>query len=631
MNFSRTNKLLILLLLLMLAGSSLQLRAQTILETITLDDAPISFSDFSKMGSGYATTIQGAFSASDGNSYSGWTKGSVKYVSSDNKKVAQFGTANTGWLKSPKIESKYGFTVTVNYSSTTGSQLKIGSESAVTGPKEATASTDGIGLTISASTSSTSTTFTITNAGSSLLYVSKITITPNASSTGGSEGTKMPAGISFAQESYTATLGQTFASPVLINPNSLKDITYTSSDEKVATVDVSGNVSLLAAGTTTITAAFTGNNTYAAGSTSYTLTVLAATTAIANTFYKPITKTDALVDGNICLLYCPNSNLMASSFNIESSWLSSSNEVTLENGCYTGEVNADALPYEITITQDKGIYALYTSGVYLAPYTDITKFAMYSTAKYSWDISFKSTGSVTIQNNQETTTLRSIYFDKSNSSFNNATSGSAVQLFQKQTTLQLKESAQGWGTFYNKDFAYEMPQGVKGYFVTLDENKNLSLTLAYDAGAPVPQGTPLLLYGKTGTYHPVVINKAITSADGTNYMKGERDENGKTCGGTDYVYYKLTVDDSGNNIGFYYGADDGAAFVMKGETTAYLALPKDMASQVRGLILNPETIGHISTIQTPKANTFLYDISGRRVQHPKRGLYIQGGRVVYQK
>ena len=220
MNFSRTNKLLILLLLLMLAGSSLQLRAQTILETITLDDAPISFSDFSKMGSGYATTIQGAFSASDGNSYSGWTKGSVKYVSSDNKKVAQFGTANTGWLKSPKIESKYGFTVTVTYSSTTGSQLKIGSESAVIGPKEATASTDGIGLTISASTSSTSTTFTITNAGSSLLYVSKITITPNASSTGDSEGTKTPAGISFAQESYTATLGQTFASPVLTNPNS---------------------------------------------------------------------------------------------------------------------------------------------------------------------------------------------------------------------------------------------------------------------------------------------------------------------------------------------------------------------------------------------------------------------------
>ena len=631
MNFSRTNKLLILLFLLMLAGSSLQLRAQTILETITLDDAPISFSDFSKMGSGYATTIQGAFSASDGNSYSGWTKGSVKYVSSDNKNVAQFGTANTGWLKSPKIESKYGFTVTVTYSSTTGSQLKIGSESAVTGPKEATASTDGIGLTISASTSSISTTFTITNAGSSLLYVSKITITPNASSTGGSEGTKMPAGISFAQESYTATLGQTFASPVLTNPNSLKDITYTSSDEKVATVDVSGNVSLVAAGTTTITAAFAGNDAYAAGSTSYTLTVQAATTSTANTFYKPITTTDSLVDGNICLLYCPKNKLMASSFDTANSWLRSSNEVTLENGCYTGEVNGDNLPYEITITQNNENYALSILGDYLVPSYLKTTFGINSSAKYSWGISFKTNGNVIIKNIEQTTTSRSIYFDNSSSYFKNTTSGSAVQLFQKRTTLQLKEAVQGLGTFYNKDFAYEMPQGVKGYFVTLDNNKNLSLTLAYDAGEPVPQGTPLLLYGKIGTYNPVVINKAITSAVGTNYMKGERDENGKICGGTDYVYYILTVDDSGNNIGFYYGADDGGAFVMKGETTAYLALPNNVASQVRGLILDPEAISHISTIQTPNANSFLYDISGRRVQHPKRGLYIQNGRVIFRK
>lgn len=322
---------------------------------------------------------------------------------------------------------------------------------------------------------------------------------------------------------------------------------------------------------------------------------------------------------------------MASFFDPANSWLTSSNEVTLENGCYTGEVNGDNLPYEITITQNNENYALSMLGDYLVPSYFKTTFGINSSAKYSWGISFKTNGNVIIKNIEQTTTSRSIYFDNSSSYFKNTTSGSAVQLFQKRTTLQLKEAVQGLGTFYNKDFAYEMPQGVKGYFVTLDNNKNLSLTLAYDAGEPVPQGTPLLLYGKIGTYNPVVINKAITSAVGTNYMKGERDENGKICGGTDYVYYILTVDDSGNNIGFYYGADDGGAFVMKGETTAYLALPNNVASQVRGLILDPEAISHISTIQTPNANSFLYDISGRRVQHPKRGLYIQNGRVIFRK
>ena len=76
-----TSKLSVLLFLLMTAGSCLHLQAQTPLDTITLGDASISFSDFSKMGANYQTNIQGAFPASDGKSYSGWTKGSVKYYS----------------------------------------------------------------------------------------------------------------------------------------------------------------------------------------------------------------------------------------------------------------------------------------------------------------------------------------------------------------------------------------------------------------------------------------------------------------------------------------------------------------------------------------------------------------------
>ena len=622
-----TSKLSVLLFLLMTAGSCLHLQAQILLDTITLGDASISFSDFSKMGANYTTNIQGAFPASDGKSYSGWTKGSVKYYSSSIKSVIVFGTYEDGWLKSPTITSDYGFTVTVTYSSTSSSQLKIGSEQAITGQKATTVSTDGKGLTMSASTSSTSTTFTITNLGSSLLYVSKITITPNKSSTGGSGETKKEPGISFAQESYTATLGKAFVSPVLSNPNNLGNITYSSSNVNVATVDDYGTVSLAAAGTTTITATFTEDDTYAAGSASYTLTVQQASTPTATTFYKCIQTTDELVDGNVCLLYY--SKMMASSFNTEQKFLNCAS-VTLENNQYTGAVNAANCPYEITITKEEGSgkYALYTSELYLTPISGKTTFGTSNSPAYSWNISFNNYGRVEITNSDETD--RYIFYNSSY--FKNYKTGTLPWLYQKQTTLQLKDAAQGWTTYYNKGFAYEMPQGVKGYYVSLDKNKkDLRLSLAYDEGAPVPANTPLLLYGKVGMYYPVVVNKAISPVPGTNYMQGERDGADMTSAGEDVIYYKLALDNNGEYIGFYYGAEDGGAFVMQNETTAYLALPKDEAKQVRSLILDAEAINRISPILTQQDPTAIYDLSGRRIYSPQRGLYIQGGRVVFLK
>jgi hypothetical protein len=80
-------------------------------------------------------------------------------------------------------------------------------------------------------------------------------------------------GLYFSETEVTATIGEEFTTPTLANPKSLP-ITWTSSDEQVATVNASGEITLLAAGTTTITAIFAGNDEYEANSVSYTLTVL---------------------------------------------------------------------------------------------------------------------------------------------------------------------------------------------------------------------------------------------------------------------------------------------------------------------------------------------------------------------
>lgn len=92
---------------------------------------------------------------------------------------------------------------------------------------------------------------------------------------------KSEAGI-YYNETDTApsiTIGDSFTAPALQNPNTL-DVTYSSSNTDVATVvadgDGEGTVSIVGAGVTTITATFAGNDTYKAGTASYTLTVAPA-------------------------------------------------------------------------------------------------------------------------------------------------------------------------------------------------------------------------------------------------------------------------------------------------------------------------------------------------------------------
>ena len=89
-----------------------------------------------------------------------------------------------------------------------------------------------------------------------------------------SSSTKEDAGLVYATTSYEVNLGESFTAPELTNPNNLT-VTYASTNTDVATVEAStGAVTLAGAGSTVITASFAGDDTYEAGSASYTLTVV---------------------------------------------------------------------------------------------------------------------------------------------------------------------------------------------------------------------------------------------------------------------------------------------------------------------------------------------------------------------
>ena len=100
--------------------------------------------------------------------------------------------------------------------------------------------------------------------------------------------TREECGLAFAESSQQVTVGEVLPAPTLTNPYNLT-VSYSSSDESVATVDADGNVTGVAVGTATITATFDGNDQYQAGSASYTVRVKKATVLPEGTlFYESV-------------------------------------------------------------------------------------------------------------------------------------------------------------------------------------------------------------------------------------------------------------------------------------------------------------------------------------------------------
>ena len=111
-------------------------------------------------------------------------------------------------------------------------------------------------------------------------------------------GTKQAADITWSKSSATVTIGANDnVFPTLNNPNGLT-VSYASSKEDVATVNENGQVTLVAAGSTKISAIFEGNDSYEASTVSYTLTVKEAEIPSQETTVANVAALNALQNGD---------------------------------------------------------------------------------------------------------------------------------------------------------------------------------------------------------------------------------------------------------------------------------------------------------------------------------------------
>ena len=210
--------------------------------------------------------------------------------------------------------------------------------------------------------------------------------------------------------------------------------------------------------------------------------------------------------------------------------------------------------------------------------------------------------------------------------------------------IPVEVSATGYATFYDANIAYILPTTLSAQVVILNASgKIFYKTIANgDANGIVPKGVPVILVSnnrKGGTY-TLTSTTESASYSGENLLHGSSlmtmtsNINGvSTSGSSSYVYYKLAYGKSGsvnaNKLGWYWGANNGAAFTIAGGK-AWLALPKSSAQSLDAILLEDDatSIDGIEQSNMNEANDAQYNMAGQRVGNGYNGIIIVNGKKV---
>ena len=214
--------------------------------------------------------------------------------------------------------------------------------------------------------------------------------------------------------------------------------------------------------------------------------------------------------------------------------------------------------------------------------------------------------------------------------------GSSVYVFDGSdntpvVTIPAVISSHKIGTFYAND-AVEIPEGVTAYVATqepeLEQEEGaaeatgvITLTAIQDGIIPAKTGT--IICGEEGTYMFTSTTDTGTAVD-SNLLKGydgqEQYENVRLEEGANY--YVLSVK---NDIAGFY--KKSAAFKVY-DNKAYLKVPNIKASTLRISFGNDGPTGVTDIILNGTMPQAVFDLQGRRVKNPQKGVYIVGGKKV---
>ena len=394
--------------------------------------------------------------------------------------------------------------------------------------------------------------------------------------------------ISFENPTYKTIFGESFTAPTpTCNSDGAKS--YVSSNTDVAEVNSNtGALTIKAKGTTTITLNVAASSTYSAGSASYDLIVQGGIE-------------DGVFDFTAYQDYGSGAVPGTSANTTATTW--TAENVTMSIAGRNVWYNSTSLRlYKANGTDAAGSVTFAAPAGYF-----ITRIVFSGTRA----------GNLTANNGAMTGTT---WAGKSNSVTLTHGGDDAIYLntatvyYTNAETVSITMGEAGYMTYRYLNANLSFGDGVEAY-VASAVGENVTLTKVSAA----PAGTPLVLKATAGAHNLTIAESA--AAVGTNNLKVS---NGTSAKGDDvYVLAKP----AGKSVGFYKWAS--ATSLSAGKI--YLKLPSSSARESLDINFEDDVTAIESVAETWKIDGQYFDLQGRKVSQPTKGLYIVNGKKVILK
>ena len=507
---------------------------------------------------------------------------------------------------------------------------------------------------------------------------------------------KTATSLSFDASSYTISKDQTLTKlPTLKadeKPLSGKTITWSSDNENVATVDVNGTVTGVAAGKAKITAKFAGDDTYKTSTASYEIIVKGApslsfpeksyTVEMGDAFSTP--KLNGLPEG-VTPAYTSSNEEVAT---VDAA----TGEVTIvgvgtttitvtspETGIYEGATTSYELTVKlatskkvtfdysladcddtngtVTLTYDEGgstnppkWYSDKTNGNAKRFYgknkltitaknriRNIQFVCVPADGKKIYDITTENTKLSAGVYNVENNTWDLSGANEKEVTFESTFSTGQFRIQKIIVTTDVSvgtitiATPEGFGTYYNSN-SYILPKGLTAFgYTTANTDGTLVKTEEFTGGDVVPANAALVVKGNTGDYECYATDQAATKTLEGNLLKGVA----KATTVEKAEGFKRYVLTAVNGVLGFYQTKSGNIKVPANR--AYLELTKAQAQAVSFFQLDGETTGiENATTTTKEAPKAIYTLSGVRLKATTTkglpaGAYVVNGKVVIVK
>ena len=194
---------------------------------------------------------------------------------------------------------------------------------------------------------------------------------------------------------------------------------------------------------------------------------------------------------------------------------------------------------------------------------------------------------------------------------------------EQEPDLTITIGQSGYATFYYTNSSYVIPEGVEAKAV---ENISGNILTLIPLEGIIPAGYAVILEGEPGeyTFEPT----SEEGIAGENMLRGTEETTWITPEDQTCKYYMLSV--KNGEVGFYYGANDGAIFENQAHR-AYLPVPVSQTNGAKGFFFN-EATGIDNMLATDEnAGHAVYNLSGQLVNDSYKGVVIINGKKVLRK